>query len=774
MSRQDRFPGRAQRSLRSTNQNPNARRLRIEPLEDRRLLASVTVGNLNDVVNGTTTSIAALIATPGADGISLREAVLAANADAVADVIDFAPALTGTIQLTNVGHVGEIVITSSLTINGPGAGLLTIRAFDPTSSQKNGDGSRVFNIDNGNDNTLVDVEIIGLTITGGDSPSGGGAINSHEDVRVADSIISGNTASGDGGAIYGYCGNLTILGTTISNNQARDDGGGINCNFSTTGSLTIRDSTFHQNSAVRRGGAISTFRSTILIENSMMTDNSVAGSSGKGGGLFCGFGTTTIDGTTISGNNALDTFGDGGGIYHSAGVLSITNSLISGNRTATNNNVGGGIFSSYTDISVENSTISGNSTGAGGAGIYLRSSDLLLSDSIVSGNSSLGLFGRGGGVFGKGYIEVVGSTIRDNSATRDGGGIFISQGRLRVEDSTIGNNSAGATGGGIRGGIGDALPGTTTIVNSTVSGNVAGSEGGGVFGVEGTYIDFSTVTANSAPVGSGVASYGPPALTRIRSSIIAGNTSGDVDFVGFQATNSFQSGGYNLIGSGNAVTAFDEPGDQTGIIDPMLGLLADNGGPTLTHSLLVGSPAIDAGDPAAVAGVGTVPEFDQRGAPFGRVSGGRIDIGAFEVQAVPPSADFDNDGDIDGRDFLFWQRGGSPTPLSSGDLALWQEEYGSGLLVASGELLASQELRVESEEPESSAAPWAVSLLTGTRAGGPCCVLYQYVENVDRALEELAASTTLLGKPAVAPFGELVVRRGTAQRIALALFESLS
>jgi len=71
----------------------------------------------------------------------------------------------------------------------------------------------------------------------------------------------------------------------------------------------------------------------------------------------------------------------------------------------------------------------------------------------------------------------------------------------------------------------------------------------------------------------------------------------------------------------------------SGIIDPLLGALADNGGPTLTHALLPGSPAIDAGDPAAVAGAGNTPLFDQRGTGFDRVRGRQIDMGAFEVQS---------------------------------------------------------------------------------------------------------------------------------------------
>jgi hypothetical protein len=107
------------------------RRLRFEALEDRRLLAIVTVSNLTDDVNGNVASIEALISSDGGDGISLREAVLAANVDAARDVIDFARSVTGTIQLTNVGHVGEILINNDVSISGPGAAVLTLLAFDP-------------------------------------------------------------------------------------------------------------------------------------------------------------------------------------------------------------------------------------------------------------------------------------------------------------------------------------------------------------------------------------------------------------------------------------------------------------------------------------------------------------------------------------------------------------------------------------------------------------------------------------------------------------------
>ena len=117
-------------------------------------------------------------------------------------------------------------------------------------------------------------------------------------------------------------------------------------------------------------------------------------------------------------------------------------------------------------------------------------------------------------------------------------------------------------------------------------------------------------------------------LTAVYSSIIAGNLGSDVDVVNAE-TNTFDSAGFNLIGTGNATGAFAASGDQViGTADPLLGPLADNGGPTWTHALLPGSPATDAGDPGATQG------FDQRGEPFVRIYGGIIDIGAYERQSL--------------------------------------------------------------------------------------------------------------------------------------------
>jgi hypothetical protein len=164
--------------------------------------------------------------------------------------------------------------------------------------------------------------------------------------------------------------------------------------------------------------------------------------------------------------------------------------------------------------------------------------------------------------------------------------------------------------------------------------------GGGVYNDDGlSVIEFSTITNNTAPdgEGSGVASWGDdPTITRtdVLSTIISANTNTDVDFVN-DTTNTFVSNGYNLIGSGNATGAFNQTGDQTGVTDPGLGALDDNGGPTQTHALLTGSPAIDKGPPSTSC---PPPDTDQRG--VSRPQDGDADatpvcdIGSFELEGA--------------------------------------------------------------------------------------------------------------------------------------------
>ena len=168
------------------------RRLQAEGLEVRRMFA-ITVNTLNDFhVNGLTT---------------LREAIAAATPG---ETISFAAALTSggpaTIQLSNLG---QLTIDKNLAIAGPGPDLLAVRAYDPTPMTKNGDGSRIFNVDDATSSART-VSVSGLTLTGGDLNGKGGAIYSAENLTLDTCVVAGNSTSDvDGnsaGAIYNKAG----------------------------------------------------------------------------------------------------------------------------------------------------------------------------------------------------------------------------------------------------------------------------------------------------------------------------------------------------------------------------------------------------------------------------------------------------------------------------------------------------------------------------------------------------------------------------------------
>jgi hypothetical protein len=342
--------------------------------------------------------------------------------------------------------------------------------------------------------------------------------------------------------------------------------------------------------------------------------------------------------------------------------------------------------------------------------------------------------------------------------------------------------------------------GTATIWNSTFSGNSADSLGGGFVNSRGDVAIRSTsITGNSATRGGGISNGVDSSLT-LEHSIISGNLAttgrevyqdtiggstfstnfnlfGHSGITNAQAFAGFTPGASNITATSNGTI----PTALTNILDTTL---ADNGGPTLTHALVAGSPAIDAGDPAFAS----PPDYDQRGVGFDRVVGGRIDIGAFEVQSEtpPPSADFDGDGDVDGRDFLAWQRGFGTSGATQGDgdadhdedvdgddLGVWQEQYGtSQLSVVGGQLLDSQELRVESQEPEldsslrgndngpvdpGSAIPGLGLVDVERETASDVSYVFEgpYVEELDRALETFAPWQRF----GVSDFGTMVARR---------------
>lgn len=227
--------------------------------------------------------------------------------------------------------------------------------------------------------------------------------------------------------------------------------------------------------------------------------------------------------------------------------------------------------------------------------------------------------GKGGGIFNAGgTLTLTGVTVENNTAFL-GGGIYNLNGTLMISKSTIANN-LGVNGGGI---TNDS--GTLTILNSTVSGNCAEGGGVGIYTFGTTNLNNVTITNNTSTSPS-ISGGGIAGSANIKNTIIAGNTADS----GSDCQGTLNSQGYNLIQNTNGCTI---SGDLTGNITGQtanLGPLQNNGGSTLTHALLTGSPAIDAGNPAAPGSGGNACEAtDQRG--ISRPQGASCDMGAYEV-----------------------------------------------------------------------------------------------------------------------------------------------
>ena len=219
--------------------------------------------------------------------------------------------------------------------------------------------------------------------------------------------------------------------------------------------------------------------------------------------------------------------------------------------------------------------------------------------------------GIGGGIYNQGTLALTDSTISANTAGDDGGGIWNDR-TLILTDSTVSANTA-INGGGIGNG------GTLTLTNSTISVNTA-NKGAGIWNGNGAKLTLtsSTVSNNTGGQGGGIWNSGTADLTN---AILAGNSAPNSP----DCSGTLGLSGHNLIGSGDGCTFTPASGDLVNV-NPKLGPLADNGGPTKTHALLPGSPAIDAGDDSKC------PAIDQRG--VARPQGARCDIGALEVEVA--------------------------------------------------------------------------------------------------------------------------------------------
>ncbi len=458
------------------------------------------------------------------------------------------------------------------------------------------------------------------TFSSNSTASEGGAITSWADLTVSGSTFTGNTAHGRGGAILSLAGNVTISQSTFSSNTVPGFGGGAIAIDSSNGVFSVSDSTFAGDSGF--GGAI-------LCGNAAISDCQFDNNTGQGGaGAIVSYGTVTIDSSTFVGNYSS---------YYasaitSAGSLTVSNSTFSDNnspdpvitcdgehgnpsanatiRNSTfQGNSGGAIQNAGGSVTVSDSTISDTTSGSGS--IFNSAGSLTVNLCTVSGNNyglenwgtmtiSDSTIADNGGMYNTGSLTIANSTLTGNTATN--GGAITNQGVLAITDSTLTGNSATNYGGAIF--EEGSLSGSLTIQNSTIANNSAGVGSGICLNVY-----------NSTPV----------AQMQVVNTIIADNT-GSPDVAG-----SLTSLGHNLIGISAGSSGWissDLTGTSSSPLNPLLGPLQNNGGPTQTMALLPGSPAIDAGDNNN--GGLPLPATDQRG--FTRIINGTIDIGAFEVQ----------------------------------------------------------------------------------------------------------------------------------------------
>jgi len=365
----------------------------------------------------------------------------------------------------------------------------------------------------------------------------------------------------------------------------------------------------------------------ITITNGRAANGSsgTTGTNGASGGAIFNSGTLTIRSVTLSGNRAGNG-GDGstqggnggsGGAVHNTNVLNVIDCRINGNFSGVGGNgptpgqggVGGGIYSPSGTTNLHQVFISGNTANVGG-GIY-NFGELRINLSQITGNTA----SSGAGIFNGSNLTLYNGTVASNTASNVGGGI-LTPGTALLANATVSSNTAAA-------GAGIENSGTLTLKNATIASNAASAIAGGLENVGGV-VNFTNtiISQNTAPTGP--------------------NGSGTVN-----------SQDFNLIGNTSNLTITGTTTHDLNNVNALLGPLSANASTLLTHALLPGSPALDAGSSANLptdffdmdndSNTGELIPTDERGIGFNRIvdaadpdTVANVDIGAYEAQVSVP------------------------------------------------------------------------------------------------------------------------------------------
>lgn len=470
---------------------------------------------------------------------------------------------------------------------------------------------------------------------------------------IADSVFDANSALFGGGAAV-FASSVTVTGSSFEDNVGILGGGALlgpatsGPYYAAEGSVSLGQTTFQDNAAA--GGAGLLASAAIVSVADLTVTGNIAGSP------YSAATATSAKGAT---GKYLPPFQCSGGKYIGGMGLVGSNVTVTGATTVSNNcadeAAGGSIVVQYggSGLVAAGVVFDGNNAVYDIGGVELIASDdatLVFGGTVTGNTAGYSAGGIQAAAEGTGALTLSGATVSGNSAgasaaTGAGGGLLVAAlgGSVTITGTTISGNSAAASGAGVqvlgappvpppapaRAGKGAAAAATVLFENSTVHGNqVTGTPGNGGGITFANYatgtLSFVTVTGNTASGSGGGLFVDANASATLRNSIVAGNTAAsaadlsgaaEADFVLLQ-----DATGATLTGADN----------QTGM-DPLLGPLQDNGGPTLTRMPLAASPARNTGDPA----FGPPPDFDQRGAGFPRVVNGVVDKGA--VEAPPPA-----------------------------------------------------------------------------------------------------------------------------------------
>ncbi|MEJ2606677.1 MAG: choice-of-anchor Q domain-containing protein [Anaerolineales bacterium] len=493
-------------------------------------------------------------------------------------------------------------VSTPILIHGNGATITRSTAEDTPEF-------RFFYIDADGSLTLEDVTVTnGYARSATDMYDSGGAILSIDgDVAITNSSFSDNFSKVSGGAIMVVRGGLSISNSDFNGNRiVRETGGG-----GSGGAIAIRGGTllsvagsdFTDNLATE-GGAISTFNTNSSVTGSNFTGNETDGSGG--GAIYAEISDLTISECEFSSNFAMISGGavefighyfDGYDLTLYDVNLTITSSTFTQNEGYLR--AGAVMLTNAAGLTIDNSTFDGNQAA-----------------SYTSSDSGA----YGGAVYLNEVVEDVATlvSISDSSFYRnqsDGGAAIYDRAgsRLSITSSTFADNI------GDYGPAGIQTDGNLNIINSTFSGNTGdcpgftdGACGIAIHSARSAGIMYSTIVENTGPE-SGAAVLSQGGVVKINGSIIANNVGGDC---GTSEGGSLGSSSAGLDSDGSCRAPITD--------DPLVGPLADNGGPTQTRALHSGSPAIDAGPANCVS-------RDQRGVLRPYPSGGNCDLGAYEV-----------------------------------------------------------------------------------------------------------------------------------------------